>query len=246
MLKAKHATFLLFSFSIWFPLSGNDETLLGLSRDGLLEALGKEQGSIGLYDKEILIYPRGKITLVDGIVTNVSFVSQEEYIQQTIESKKREAQFAEEKERLHREELDRANTLKNDKLSDPDFLKLPLEKQIVYWRQFKKDYPEVNIEPDFKNLIDRFKEEQDRNAAKQDDSLIAKKEDSDAYFASNKKSYFYYGSYTPAVRFTNYPYQYHSCSPASRYYRATPILQIGYKSNSLSVNYSSSSPLIFR
>ncbi len=130
----------------------------GLTESQVIARLGKPKGVVDMKDSKTFMYERGNLTFQRGKVTASSFLSDEEYtnhINSREEARKRWSSIeAEQKKLLH----ERGLKLKEDKLRDPEFLSLPLDKQITFWRNFKAMYPEISVEPTLTELVQSYQE----------------------------------------------------------------------------------------
>jgi len=124
--------------------------------------LGEPRGYLGSAGHEILVYPRGKIEIRDGLVVDVDLVSSEEAERLRSERERalaqRRAQEARERERLRIEGI----KVKEDALSDPGFPSLSPSARLAFWREFSMTYPDVPVDLELAKARAMVREEQKR------------------------------------------------------------------------------------
>ncbi|MBL4574790.1 MAG: hypothetical protein JKY51_01650 [Opitutaceae bacterium] len=117
----------------------SNEIKIGDSKDTVLDLLGDPSGFMEINETLVLFFDRGEIILKNDIVSDFDLVSEEEVQLNKKDEIKRLAIL--EKEGL---------ALKEEKLSDPDFIYAPTIYQIAYWKDFRARYPMIPVN----NLID--------------------------------------------------------------------------------------------
>ena len=137
----------------------------GDSYADMVEALGKPQGYFELEDnKTLYLYPAGKVTVLEGVVTVAELKTTDELVRE--EELKAEAarQWEAHKEMMQTRHLEKGETLKADKLSDPTFLAKPSGEQLAFWKRFQRDYPEIAVNEVVTALAERYTREQEELA----------------------------------------------------------------------------------
>jgi hypothetical protein len=152
----------------------------GDSYADMIEALGKPQGYFELEDnKTLYLYPAGKVTVVEGIVTVAELKTTDELARE--EELKAEAarQWEAHKEMMQTRHQEKGETLKADKLSDPTFLARPSGEQLAFWKRFQRDYPEIEVTEVVTALAERYSREQ-AELAKAENQLKAQQQKIDS------------------------------------------------------------------
>jgi len=150
---------LIIAFSIGRYAAAEEIIAVGDSVEKVFTVLGRPTGEIKTASFMMLSYPRGKIELRDRIVTKVDLMSQEDLEQNRLKQEALQARRAENIIK-QREALPAKGTrIRSEKLSDPDFLNLPTTDQLYFWKEFRKIYPEVNVDSTYLALLDIRKEE---------------------------------------------------------------------------------------
>lgn len=110
------------------------ELRIGTDRLTVLEALGQPEGRIEMGSLERLFYERGEIQLRDGKVNRIELISE------TAAEARREQQARAAEARRKRGEAIKAN-----RLEDPDFRARPAAERYAFWRDFQREFPEVDV-----------------------------------------------------------------------------------------------------
>ncbi len=108
-------------------------------------SLGEPLGSVRTGNLERLVYDRGTIELRDGIVVKADLLTAEQTAAQRVERERRLAEQGQQNREQTAQRLAAGNRVLADKLSDPAFTSLPASQQFDYWRDFHRQYPEVDI-----------------------------------------------------------------------------------------------------
>lgn len=111
----------------------------------VIEVLGKPQGRVSRGDAEILWYRRGTVTIVNKEVTAFKLVSAAEAWRQLIERRRREQAQREAAQAAREKGIADGLAEKEKTLEDPAFAEKSPEQQLLYWRGFRKKYPEVSV-----------------------------------------------------------------------------------------------------
>jgi len=151
---------LIVVFGIVRYAAAADEVIaVGDSVEKVYSVLGKPTGEIKSASFMMLSYPRGKIELRDRIVTKVDLMSQADLEQNRLKQEALQLRRAENRIKQREALLAKGTRIRSEKLSDPDFLNLPVTDQIYFWKEFRKIYPEVNVDSTYLALLDIRKEE---------------------------------------------------------------------------------------
>jgi hypothetical protein len=130
------------------------EIHLGASLADVNSTLGPPSGQAQINHKLILFYDRGQVQLVDGHVVNSDFLSPEDFAAL-------QAQRAAENTRavqLRDQHITEGQTLKAQKLADPNFISAPPAYQVAFWQDFRLRYPEVSCDDEYKLALARQQE----------------------------------------------------------------------------------------
>lgn len=119
------------------------EVAPGDSLAAVREALGQPKGQLQRGEWQRLLYERGEVELVAGVVTRVGLRSVEAH-QQLLADREAAAEQA----RVAREEraarrVAEGEAIKERKLADPLFQSAPVSYQVAFWEDFALRYPEV-------------------------------------------------------------------------------------------------------
>ncbi len=150
------------------PLA-NDITV-GDSADRVREVLGEPRGSIHSGSYEMFQYDRGRVELRDGVVTNLELVTAEEAAVLKIE-RERQARELKERQAAQREQRRLEGLEIRDRaLNNPDFLASSGTRQVEFWEDFHRRYPDVPVHAEYtaaaaKRDADREKAETERRLA---------------------------------------------------------------------------------
>ncbi len=121
--------------------AGLEEVEPGDSAARLEELAGKPQGSLQAGNRMVHTFAEGRVVMVDGLVKSVELKDPEAEIlrQERLAERERDA--------LARDEarVARGREVKEMKLKDASFRRLPAETRLNYWLQFNRYYPEVEI-----------------------------------------------------------------------------------------------------
>ncbi|MCC5842839.1 MAG: hypothetical protein JJU05_01175 [Verrucomicrobia bacterium] len=107
---------------------------IGDDRLTVLEALGQPQGRIEMGEFERLFYERGEVQLREGLVIRIELISE------AAAEARRERQARESESRRERGEA-----VKAERLADSDFRTRPAAERYAFWRDFRREFPEVDV-----------------------------------------------------------------------------------------------------
>jgi len=110
------------------------ELRIGDDRLTVLETLGQPEGRIEMGEFERLFYDRGEVQLREGLVTRIELISE------AAAEARRERQARESESRRERGEA-----VKAERLADPDFRTRPAAERYAFWRDFRREFPEVDV-----------------------------------------------------------------------------------------------------
>lgn len=106
-------------------------------------ALGSPRGHLQRGDWQRLVYERGEVELVGGVVSRVALRSVEAHRQYLVERQAAAEQARAEQEARFARRTAEGEALKARKLADPMFLAAPVAYQVAFWEDFALRYPEV-------------------------------------------------------------------------------------------------------
>lgn len=133
---------------------------IGDAYEDVIRQLGDPPGFIKTDTFALLYYERGTIRLEEDRVVNVELLSEEEAAEQRqIEREERARRQAAQQERQV-QRLQEGRALRQQRHSDPDFLSASAEQQLAFWRQFRRRYPEVPVEEEYRAALERYEREQ--------------------------------------------------------------------------------------
>ena len=137
-------------------LAGLEEVQPGDSAARLEELAGQPQGTLQAGQRTVHTFARGRVVMEDGRVKSIELKDPEAEIQ------RQERLIEREREAIARDEARVAKGLevKELKIKDPAFRRLPAETRLNYWLQFNRYYPEVEIAGELKSIY----REMDREA----------------------------------------------------------------------------------
>ncbi|HWZ95554.1 MAG TPA: hypothetical protein VNW30_10195 [Opitutaceae bacterium] len=124
-------------------------------------ALGAPIGQAQLGNKLILDYERGQVQLVDGKVIDFNFLSPKAFAAQQAQQKADEAKAVQ----LKAQHIAEEQALKAQKLADPNFTSAPPAYQVSFWQDFRRRYPEVSCDDEYKLALARQQEAEQKVAA---------------------------------------------------------------------------------
>ena len=199
------------------PAIGTDDIRINDTADRVREILGPPDGYMASGTRELWTYRRGRVEIVDGHVTTVDLVSEEEAL---LREQQKTERLRLQQERLQREhEARRAEgeQLKEKMLSDPDFSEASAATQIAFWKEFRRRYPSLSVETEYQQALVRRQAEiedqrlqqkiqdlENRVANAETDARLAHERAAEAERQSqNQNHYSYYG--WPIVTYPIYP-----------------------------------------
>lgn len=138
----------------------------GDSLNDVNSALGMPIGQAQVGGKLVLFYDRGQVQLVDGRVTDVNLLSPQDFAAHQAQQTAEAAQTAQ----IQAERAAEGEALKAKKLADPAFISAPPSYQVGFWQDFRRQYPEVSCDDEYKLALARLQEQQ---AAQDHDQQIA-------------------------------------------------------------------------
>jgi|GEM_PF-6548862 len=118
----------------------------GFSEQQVENVLGASEGSINLGDKRVVFYRLGKVTFVDNAATNWDILTEEAYQAQQIAQQKADAAWDAAQARRQQRRIEQGLALRERTLNDPAFLISPLQEQLLFWENFIRRYPEVDVQ----------------------------------------------------------------------------------------------------
>lgn len=119
------------------------EVPLGATLEQVRATLGQARGQAEAVDRLLLYYERGEVELQDGIVTRVALMPRAEF-EAGAAQRAAEAQRLRDAQDIRRAELKaEGEALRMRQLADPAFRGAPAERQVAFWEDFARRYPDV-------------------------------------------------------------------------------------------------------
>lgn len=135
---ARHAFLFLFTLSLAVA-----EVPLGATLEQVLSTLGQARGQATAGDRVVLYYERGEVELQDGVVIRVALMPRAEFDAEA-NQRAAEAQRLRDAQEIRRAELKaEGEALKTRQLADPAFRSASAERQVAFWEDFTRRYPDV-------------------------------------------------------------------------------------------------------
>ena len=156
----------LMTVAIVAPVRGG-EVSLGDSEQAVRDQLGVPSGYIRSGSYLLLIYDRGKVEFEDGEVVDFNLVSAEEARERKAQREQRRKELAEKRAAQRVSQRAEAVALKEKTLSDPVFMASSIEKQLEFWRSFRRKYPNVPVDAEYAAALAKRKEQQEELAAEE-------------------------------------------------------------------------------
>ncbi len=148
----------------WAPAAQGASVAPGDSYADMISELGQPQGFFELENKTLYLYPAGKITVVDDVITEVELKTTAELEREAELKAEAARQWEAHQEMKEARHLEKGEQLKADKLTDPDFLSRSSGEQLAFWKHFQRDYPEIAVTEVITPLAERFAREQEELA----------------------------------------------------------------------------------
>ena len=139
----------------------------GDTAERIKEVLGRPNGVILLKNKQILFFDRGEVTLVDGIATHLDILNEEEALAEQEKKEQRRERAARLVEERIRNRVAEGLSIKEDKLTNADFLASSAYTRLEFWRNFRRMYPEVEISDQLTATIKERSQELEQQADEQ-------------------------------------------------------------------------------
>jgi len=139
----------LFSFFVIFVgtlIAAPETPQSGQTAEQVIEILGDPIGTIELRDKTLLLYPRGEITLREGLVTSVDLMDPAQFEAEQAILHEERADWLLRQERRAARQKSLGEAIRAEKLKDPGFAALPAKERLDFWREFQIKYPQVNVD----------------------------------------------------------------------------------------------------
>ncbi len=111
----------------------------------VIDALGEPSGSLSGGSTEILYYPLGEVELKDGKVESSTMVTQQEFDERVAEREKVKAQRLEQQAVTRQKRTEAGKAELERVLANESFAKKPAGARLVFWRDFNRKYPGVNV-----------------------------------------------------------------------------------------------------
>jgi hypothetical protein len=125
----------------------------------VLEFLGDPIGTIELREKTLLLYPRGEITLKNGLVTSVDLMQSAEFeaAQEILRQEREDWLLRQERNAIKQKALGEA--LRAEKLQSTAFAALPAKDRVDFWRRFQIQYPQIDVEAEVVAALESYQVE---------------------------------------------------------------------------------------
>ena len=146
---------------------------MGDTREQVDAVLGFPTAWIQAQGFQLLKYKRGKVQLRDGLVVSADIVSEAEATERALERAQRMAEARVTRAAAKSERVKNGTAVKVRILSDAVFASLDAEKQLQYWEQFKKNYPEVPVDVEYLGALSQTERRRDAQRAAQERRLVA-------------------------------------------------------------------------
>lgn len=171
----------------------------------VLERLGQPQGEIASGDYRLLYYERGKVELRGGKVTKSDLLSPEQFETQRLLREKQAAEAERSAQEARARRIVEGTAVRAARLADPVFMASSAADRVAFWQHFKRTYPEVLLGDEYTVALRELEQQyaemrlaQQRDA--QVDELERRVADAeDRARRAERRSTFYYGSYSPPV-----------------------------------------------
>ena len=202
----------------------------GHTTEQVIEHLGDPIGTIELREKTLLLYPRGEITLRNGIVASVDLLDPEEFeAEQAILREERAAWLLRQKRNLEKQKA-QGEAIRTEKMQSPAFAALPAKERVDFWREFQIRYPQVEVDHQISAALESYQEEiaelrsQQRIAELEKRVAAAEKEAAEARLAAEKLR----RESAKLQQRQNYGLRYYTdpAIPSHRYYYRPPTVTI--------------------
>ncbi len=134
------------------PAPGVPDPKVGDPEAAVFAALGKAPSRVDLPNGAILLYPRGDVTLHNGVVTSLNLSSPEAMAQK--QAREATAQAAQVQESA------RVAAMRAALLSDPAYLALSTRDRLLALDRFDREHPDSGIRADYDALMQLYRLEQ--------------------------------------------------------------------------------------
>jgi PAS domain-containing protein len=125
------------------PLIAAADVPLGATLEQVRTTLGPARGQAEAADRLLLYYERGEVELQDGVVIRVALMPRAEFDAGAAQ-RAAEAQRLRDAQEIRRAELRaEGEALKTRQLADPIFRGASPERQVAFWEDFSRRYPDV-------------------------------------------------------------------------------------------------------
>ncbi len=133
------------------------EIAVGDPRSHVLDVLGPPAGFLVTDDAEVFYYFRGEVALRNGIVTRHTLLPEED----ARRARELEAREVEEYRRAEAEKRERrtaeGRAIRDERLTDFEFQKLPSRVRLAFWETFRRKYPEVDVDLPHALALEEFR-----------------------------------------------------------------------------------------
>ncbi len=120
--------------------------------------LGPPESSIELGVQKIVHYRLAKIVFEEGRLARGTFITEEERAREDADKQALRQQALARKKKQRAERLARATATRDQKLQDPDFLLDTPENRLRFWRNLKRQCPELDLGPQIQESVQDLKE----------------------------------------------------------------------------------------
>lgn len=213
------------------------EIQVGDSAEKVRTALGEPRGSIHAGAYALLQFDRGRVELRDGVVASVDLVSDAEATARRLEQAEQYRAAQERQAELREQRRIEGLDVRDRATENAEFLAASGERQIEFWKNFRRSYPDVPVDAEHAAALarrdaDRKKEETERRLAHMEQRVSdaeerardAEEEAKDARRDARRR-YVYYGQSYPVY---GYPVVYPIGTNCSAYQPTYPITRYPY------------------
>lgn len=126
----------------------------GATTAEIFAQMGAPDSLMELPGKTILLYERAELTVVDGTLVEAEFRTAEAVALENLQKAKAAEAWAEYQEQLRLERMTRGQALLERKGQDAAFKAQPGRQQARFWRDFIRDYPEVEAAAEYAAAVE--------------------------------------------------------------------------------------------
>ncbi len=135
------------------------EVEIGEGRDAVIARLGPPQGIMEVGGREWVLWERGRVIFMDGVVVESSVLSRDAF--EVARARREEQRAAAEEAARLRQEQEHAQGVERKRmiLSDPAYYVSSAAGRIRVWQGFHRRYPTVDISAELRELAEEHRQE---------------------------------------------------------------------------------------